>query len=590
MAEAFGAAVGVLTLLEQTIKTISKLRALREFIRTLPREMEDLIDESEIVQTVLISLQPEGPNISHFPSAERRLHAFQTSLESVILEISKHKNTVTGQRFGALKLILKKDVLRTYRQNLEYMKSTLSLLQQAHHSVSLYEIAAKFSREETLKEETTLTISEEPQHDPQKIFYQVERKKGHARDEYKRKFRFRTPLILIDKLWTISVTRAFSSWGFNLQVNSVIPFSSPVLTHCWRGEITEIQRLFSAGLASPFDCDPDGWSLLHVAAVNHDLDLCRFLLQAGADPGHRDNLGVTSIRIIDLKFPKEPESSKSLFLELYKLFIAYAEEELFENYWLRPNGAFDMGFNGPAEALSLIQSHHFERYSELPLGLRWERAMAVRPWVGDPRPLAIRIALGGGDSIDPAAFRMETYWGETLLHRIAHGMACAHATKRTDAMAEWCLLLAEAISASADLSQLAWYGQVALSPLHTFLLPFGAELYRNTIRRTRPLDDILCIWVSALKHAGVDLEAYGADEQALLKDGHFSFYLRVRNDLRQKYQSNDKTLWGKVLGLEYGPEPEDWHIFITNPVDEYVGEFWESVQRGLEVMPGTWVD
>jgi hypothetical protein len=133
MAEAFGAAVGVLTLLEQTIKTISKLRALREFIKTLPRELEDLIDESELVQAVLISLQPEAPNIPHLPSAERRLRAFQTSLESFILEISKHKHTVTGQRFGALKLILKKDVLRTYRQNLEYMKSTLSLLQQAHH-------------------------------------------------------------------------------------------------------------------------------------------------------------------------------------------------------------------------------------------------------------------------------------------------------------------------------------------------------------------------------------------------------------------------------------------------------------------------
>jgi hypothetical protein len=63
MAEAFGAAVSVLTLLEQTIRTISKLRALREFIKTLPRELEDLIDESEIVQAVLISLQPEAPKI-----------------------------------------------------------------------------------------------------------------------------------------------------------------------------------------------------------------------------------------------------------------------------------------------------------------------------------------------------------------------------------------------------------------------------------------------------------------------------------------------------------------------------------------------
>lgn len=298
----------------------------------------------------------------------------------------------------------------------------------------------------------------------------------------------------------------------------------------------------------------------------------------------------TCIKIIDYGFSRELEWNKALFLDLYRLFITYAEEELFENYWLRPNGIFGLGFSGPAEALTLIQSHHFERYQELPLELRWERAMAVNPWAGDPRPLAIRIALGGGDRIDPAAFHMETYWGQTLLHKITQGMASAHAMKRTDDMAGWRLLLAEAISASADLSQMIWYDQILMNPLCLFLYLFIAELYRNTIRWNKPFDDILRIWVSELKHSGVDLEACGADQQALLKDGHVSLYLPVPTGLGPSFQDNGDMLQGKVLGLEYGPEPEDWHIFITNPVDELIGEFWESVQRSLEVMPGTWVD
>lgn len=276
-------------------------------------------------------------------------------------------------------------------------------------------------------------------------------------------------------------------------------------------------------------------------------------------------------------------------LDLYKLFIAYAEEELFDTFWRPPNGVIGMGFNGPVEALSLIQSHHFERYSDLPLELRWERAMAVSPRVGDSRPLAIRIALGGGDSIDPAAFRIQSDQGRTLLHNIAEGIATAQAAKRIDDTAEWRLLLAEAVSASANFSQLERRSKTVRGHLQWFLQVFVIELYANTTRWPKPLDNVLWIWLSELKHAGVDLETYGADQQAVFKLGNVFLYLPVRTGRWTNLQRNDAIL-GRVLGLEYGPEPEDWHIFITNPVDELVGEFWESVQRSLEVMPGTWVD
>lgn len=140
--------------------------------------------------------------------------------------------------------------------------------------------------------------------------YQVERKTGHTRNECQRKFRFRTPLILIDKVWTISTKSALSSWGFNIQVNNVIPFDSPVMMHCSKGEIAEVQRLFQlvwprlstvtlmAGpcfmyvLANPEAASLPMITLPQIAVSKNHLDMCRFLLQAGADPGCRDNLGM----------------------------------------------------------------------------------------------------------------------------------------------------------------------------------------------------------------------------------------------------------------------------------------------------------
>lgn len=76
--------------------------------------------------------------------------------------------------------------------------------------------------------------------------------------------RFRTPLTFIDKIWSLQAKRCYSGWTFNIRTHNVVPDNAPILAACWHGDIEEIQRLFSAGLASVYDCDGDGWGLLHV--------------------------------------------------------------------------------------------------------------------------------------------------------------------------------------------------------------------------------------------------------------------------------------------------------------------------------------
>jgi hypothetical protein len=46
----------------------------------------------------------------------------------------------------------------------------------------------------------------------------------------------------------------------------------------------------------------------------------------------------------------------------------------------------------------------------------------------------------------------------------------------------------------------------------------------------------------------------------------------------------------RILSLEFGPRPEEWRLWVSNPVDELAWEFWEMVERGEQVMPGTWID
>ncbi|KAK9772528.1 putative Kinetochore-associated protein MTW1 [Seiridium cardinale] len=68
-----------------------------------------------------------------------------------------------------------------------------------------------------------------------------------------------------------------------LCVNRVLPRGSPVFRAIQSGELEELRRLLHSGNASLRDHDEDGNSLLALAVIGWRPDICRFLLQHGAD-------------------------------------------------------------------------------------------------------------------------------------------------------------------------------------------------------------------------------------------------------------------------------------------------------------------
>ncbi|KAL2833284.1 hypothetical protein BDW59DRAFT_156785 [Aspergillus cavernicola] len=597
MAEALGvvaSAISILTLLEQIISTIDKLRSLRHFVKTASNDLQDLIEEIEVVQAVLIALRPESLEFLNLPFTKRRLHAFQKDLEALIFEISKYRDTTLSRRLGAVKLVLKKDMLRVHRQNLDNIKSTLVLLLQAYCSASLRELTLKIDSQNVLPKEETMDSDD----DQQDLRFQVARKGRRVKKVVSKQFRFRTPLILVDKMWTINTSHLFSSWTFSIRVNNVVPHESPILLHCREGNIKEIQRLFSAGLASPFDCDPNGQSLIHMAVRGYKLDVCHLLLESGADPSHRNKCGFNPLGYFNFGVALnliEPREIPLIF-DLYRLFISDAEDELFGDNNNNLNLAFR--FSGPAEVLTLIQNDSFEKYSELPLKVRFKRTMALNHYLArGPSPAVFRIAMGG-EPIDPAAYALEDDYGGTLLHKISEAMAADLAVEETSNIAEWRPLLRDAVLASIDLNKPTHRYNLNYSPFTWFLLTFHL-LNSKAHQQARGFNNyILRIWVSELKLAGVDLEAYGAKEHALYNPENdpmeFPLFLKCNRSnylLPICYHTTPNDLvWWRIISLQYGPEPEDWYLWVANPVDELVGEFWEMIEKSLEVMPGTWTD
>ena len=74
--------------------------------------------------------------------------------------------------------------------------------------------------------------------------------------------------------------------------------SHSLWTYAKIGDIKAVQGLFSHGLASPFDIDPEGCSALMNMAWRDNTDMIKFLLQQQADPHIPDQAGRTASHML----------------------------------------------------------------------------------------------------------------------------------------------------------------------------------------------------------------------------------------------------------------------------------------------------
>ncbi|KAL4997394.1 hypothetical protein BDV10DRAFT_186189 [Aspergillus recurvatus] len=605
MAEVLGvaaSAVGLFGLLGNIFESIEKLKALRSFVKTIPQELQDLIEDVETVQCLLQNFTPEMYSILDIPLSERRLSKFRTELEIMIGEVQKYQISTTSRRIGAVKLALKKEEIRERKRNLDNIKSTLMLLQQTYLSVCFRELGPIMCAKKAPASTTGQVVEEEATENEDRqtskhATYRTRKTIPWTTKGKNWEVQFRTPLIVIDKIWNLQLRRALSGWTFTIRTNNVIPCNAPIITACLEGDLEDVQRLFLAGLATPHDCDENGWSLLMIATRCRRLQLCRMLLENGADPDHKNKYGFGALQCASFAAKRWIDYPKlvPLIVDLFRLIINVSKDchDPFEELELRELRAYGYrrfdGFNGPPEALTMIQQYTFDNYATLPLSVRLERAMALNEMTATPSML--EIAMGG--STDPATIHLRNERGETLLDRIVQWMGWNFGCEQIDRAIEWRPLLKDAMVTFADLYS---------SLIAIFLTGFSGNWrgsqrkpYRDWRRARRmpyDLNPIIRIWATELKLAGVDLETYGAKERLFNRTRGIDLGLNIWfNYSLPKHPSGCYELLPfRIIDISYGPDPEDWRIWVTNPSDTLVGDFWEMIEREKEVMPGTWVE
>jgi hypothetical protein len=127
-----------------------------------------------------------------------------------------------------------------------------------------------------------------------------------------------------------------------------------------------------------------------------------------------------------------------------------------------------------------------------------------------------------------------------------------------------------------DFYKRAWDWQYTVSALEeTFRKPNKGRL-------------ALLAWLKVLKNCGIDLETYGR-KQALIFSREDAAWPGREILLCQNCGLYYRLgLYLRLIGFEFGPNPEDWKFWFSEPTDQLVGEFWDMVEHPERRMPGAW--
>ena len=117
------------------------------------------------------------------------------------------------------------------------------------------------------------------------------------------KISYRFPDWLINRIISsVIISNKLNGPQLSLVVPRVVPSTSDIFFHTFAGNIEGVARLFQAGLASPNDIsDSWGYTPLHYAVDRGHIDLCRFLLKAGA---RSDIIDIQESSVTDLAWNK----------------------------------------------------------------------------------------------------------------------------------------------------------------------------------------------------------------------------------------------------------------------------------------------
>ncbi|KAF2972023.1 hypothetical protein GQX73_g1509 [Xylaria multiplex] len=608
MAEALSVAASGIAVAQVSVqvgKSIIKLKQLWDEIQDVPSTIGDLLDQIECLDPALweadntfsqASLPPifwDNSLASRSTAYCRKALCSLTELvDELALQINRPGKIISKLAYA--KVVLKKEQLKSLERRLQNAVRMLTLAQQSYlvaltriqpdiiiqrftamitppplaaqtvHSTS----APQLGRLGSINTHRVQPPSRatKPADDEDSEGHALTQRQRPKRQDFGNIFRFRLPFWLSRTTWELQSSRSYGNWKLNLRCYSVVPRDSEVIKIAQHGAPRDLEMLCAHGLASPYDRDDYyGDTLLHLAMWGNNKPMVRHLLDIGLSPSELNDNDGAPIKMV-------------IYGHLYtrtSFLTNWSSNEL-EILTDPLDTYFDPKGETCSCALSLVSRDVKKIYQvvECPshetttLKSRLKQLFYHVNVVEDP--MAIPDFLQPYWSQDFRALRTASIGTFDLLHVIAIGFGSSN----YEFTGGWALLADMVVCNTPDIHQITNFGTRDWLPR-----PSVWTLVSNHLK----------LWLSKIRSNGYDLKEYGRRENELLanKDLILGSCLLISRREAETYRRYD-IAW--LRGYEYGPEPEDWKVLVSFPEKSYAADFWNLVEDGPQVVPGSWVE
>ncbi|OQD98846.1 hypothetical protein PENSOL_c008G11130 [Penicillium solitum] len=617
MAEAIGIASGAITfatVVVQVGQSILTLKNCWDEMRDAPEDIRKLVREIELLGLILADIEDDLSQDSIYSALQDNKHALKSfnlckdaaeDLNAICMDLSRdvHPSSRMRRSYKALRIVMQNGKIEKYRSRLQNVIQLLTLSQQCY-TRALLQLQPVLIAER---------IVQGPKRSSDSVAYgstvvaQANKSsilKGNR--GYTNCWRLSLPSWMTSKILEIYGMKAPGGWNWMLRMYNLVPSSSKVVQLVRKGDVKGVQDLFTSGQASPFDLVVDdkypwGKSLFHYIHEMYTVDtadiaeMVEFLLDQGASQQGplKDCPEYTALHsLVYLGWIGRDSRSRIPTMRILLPHLDTTEDPTEKN-------AHELLtiFHGHVEDFLLLQQNCCQFFYKLPLSGRIIVAVTVADtqWFLFPKPELIQTIIGQ-DILEAEVFQYECYAQHiqrmtTLVHLAARIMGCMQLHSRYDYTASaimedpkllvslWGSFVQRSLDAHVNIHRYV----DGMTPFLEFYWGYHESEYIPEDQRYF-FDLALKVWLKTLQKGGVNLERYGRNEERIWK----TEWIPRESHQLPDYDRHSRTTKARLIGFSYGPSIEDWHLWVSEPSDSLVGEFWDLIERPVEVMPGAW--
>ena len=404
--------------------------------------------------------------------------------------------------------------------------------------------------------------------------------------------------LFLNSVWEFSVYKANQGWDFSLRSYNLRPWDAQIFQAISNGDLSQTCELLHSGRASVRDQDPSGNGVLHYAARScsaYGSTIIEYLVKSGADIYGVDFDGFPPLFSFS-NHEHDYEHVETSLAAGYKVFTSHRD-------WIPPHPStrvqcknfkaandltdvFPMFRSPPKEIIRSVLHEMWPPWKDM---LPADRIGTLFPdivgqtLIGAINPLCMRACLSheyiqetfpNWDTKEKVV--LMTYAFDALAKQLACGVEKGIEEARSflrDMHTTNCLIneLPEVDSLQVFVHR---YAGAAQTRLEGFNPPFWrVERYVNAARKG------LNLYISELMILGIDMATVIDVEKKVLAR------------LEEKRTLRGISLPGiqfKVIAIDYGLKADDWCLWLSNPLDEWAGEFWDMIDHPERAIPGAW--